>query len=102
MKIGIKHLFFITLTLCFSVFAQEQIYRCGNIYTNEISMYVPGYCKSLDGGKTQIMQIQQANPMQSARYQKCLNEASKSPSDQGVRIAVLVCKAKFENEQERK
>ncbi len=52
------------VTLCVPVMAQERIYRCGNEYTNTVSLAQAKGCKLVEGGNVTV--VQGARPKASA------------------------------------
>ena len=86
-----KTIFLLTVSLCATnIWAEEpiQVYKCGNEYTNNLTEVQAKNCKLLT-----------AKPLSKAekeRLQKCQLEATKAPTEMGVRVALAICKDKAE------
>ena len=55
-------LFFLLLSGLTGAIAQEQIYRCGNSYTNTVTEEQSRHCKLVSGGNVTVVQAVKVNP----------------------------------------
>ena len=67
--------------VCFSVHAQERIYRCGNQYTNTVSEAQAKGCKLVDGGNVTV--VQGTRPIKAAPPKESSGSA---PVNSGARV----------------
>lgn len=80
-------LLIVGMALFSSTFAQEKIYRCGKQYTNSVTKEQAKSCKEITP--------KELTPAELDLYQKCRFDATKSPTEAGLRIAIAVCNEKF-------
>ena len=67
--------------VCFSVHAQERIYRCGNQYTNTVSEAQAKGCKLVEGGNVTV--VQGTRPIKAAPLKESSGSA---PVSSGARV----------------
>jgi hypothetical protein len=91
----------IIVTICMTSVADERIYRCpGNIYATEVNGEPPAGCKKLDGTNVVIQRSPVRAPKPPTReekYESCKHDAAmKAPTDAGLKIALEICKNRFD------
>jgi len=65
------------LVLCVNALAQERIYRCGNVYTNNVTEAQAKNCKLLEGANVTV--VQGTRPAQAPAQTGSANPASAGP-----------------------
>lgn len=89
-----KYLFAVVLSLLsVGVGAQDKIFRCGNEYTTNEAEAKKLNCK-------QILPVE-LSASDKLKYQACQTEATKMPTELGVREGMRLCRVKFGLEKDR-
>lgn len=80
---------FVTVTaIALQSHAQDELFRCGNEYTNNPTKEERLTCRRITSKPLTSLERDQ--------FLKCMNDATKSPTELGVRMAASLCKTKFE------
>jgi hypothetical protein len=86
-----KVIFLIVASLYGTVVLAEEplvIYKCGNEYTNSVPKGQEKNCKQISP--------KQLSKGENEQLQECQLEATKNPTEFGVKAALAICKEKFE------